>query len=93
MIVFLELRLGAKRLNECSQCGRRLPSTGKIEIVAREGRAPLFQRPRETPGLNISRHLVIVDIREPLAGQDCLTDQVGVIEYQRPVDPNPEPIA
>ena len=82
------LRLVAKSSNECSQYGRRLPPTGVIEVVAGEGRAPLLQNPRETPGRDVSQHLILIHICKALAGQGCLSDQVGVIENEGPVNPN-----
>src|SRR6266568_6698143 len=88
--VFPELGVVTKRCNECSQCGRRLPPTGVIEIVAGEGRAPLLQNPREPPDLNIGRHLILVHVREALARQGCLPDQVDIVEHKGTLDANLE---
>jgi hypothetical protein len=89
-IVFPELGFVAKCCDECSQRGRRLPPTGVIEIVARKGRAPLLQNTLEPPGLNISRHLIIVDVRDPMARQGCVPDEISVVKHERTIDPNLE---
>src|SRR2546422_3223559 len=72
----------AKRSNERSQCRRRLPPAGVIEIVAGKGWAPLRQNPRQPSRLDVSLHLIRVDVRETLTCQGCLTDQVGVVDYE-----------
>src|SRR5438270_7172632 len=80
----------AKRPNERSQCRRSLPPAGVIEIVARKGRAPLPQNPPEPSGLEISLHLILVDVRETLARQGCVPDQIGVVEHEGTLHANRE---
>jgi hypothetical protein len=59
-------------------------------MVARKGRGPLLQNALEPPGLNISRHLVIIDIRKPLARQGRVSDEISVVQYEGTFDPNLE---
>src|SRR4051812_25833512 len=61
-----------------------------IEIVTGKGRAPLPQDPREPSSLEIGLHLILVDVRETLARQGCLPDQVGVVEHEGTVHANRE---
>src|SRR4029450_1523134 len=76
-----DLEFVAKRCDECRERGRRLPPAGVIEIVAGKGRAPLLQNSLEPSGLDVNRHLIVVDIGEPLAGQGRLADQAAVVEW------------
>ena len=62
----------------------RQPESALVaQIVTGESRAPLFQRPLEPPGFQIGDHFILMDVRESLARQGCLTDQVGVVEQER----------
>src|SRR5437899_12476795 len=68
------LRFVTKRGNERSQCRRRLPPAGVIEIVAGEGRAPSLKNSLEPPGPDVRRHLVRIDIRDALPRQRGLSN-------------------
>src|SRR5258708_33344075 len=84
------LPLVAERVNQRSQCRRRLPPAGMIEIVARESRAPFVQNSLEPPGPDVRRHLIRVDIRDALPRQCGLSNKIGVVEHQRALDANLE---
>src|SRR5260370_4101353 len=80
----------AKRSNERSQCRRGLPAAGVIKVVAGERRTPLPQNPLDPSGLEISLHIILVDVGETLARQSCLPGQVGVVEHEGTLHANRE---
>ena len=78
----------AKRFDKQAECGRRLPTAGVIEVIAREGRAPIGEHPDQPPIGQLCSHLVFRQIGEPESGHHGVHPERHGVEHQLPFDPH-----
>src|SRR4051812_36017984 len=79
-----------QRFDQQGESGCRVAAARVVEVVAREGRAPVGQHPDESPVGDVRLHLVLGQVGQAEPGQGSVEDQGGGVEHELAVDLHPE---
>ena len=61
-----------------------------VEVIAREGRAPVLEHPDQPPVGEVRLHLILGQVGQAEAGQRRVEHQGDAVEHELPLDPHPE---